>query len=121
MLARLFEAAGICSVLVTNMPVWSERIGVPRTVGGEFPYGHAFGRPGDRAMQMRVIEAALGLLESAASPGEAVAVDIEWPQLLDEAKRDWQPLEPSPIVARMIEQRRRQADQTRRPADNASP
>jgi hypothetical protein len=101
-LARLFEAAGICSVLVTNMPVWSERIGVPRTVGVEFPYGHAFGRPGDRAMQMLVIEAALS----------------EWPQLPDEAKRDWQPLEPSPIVARMIEQRRRQAEQGRRPADN---
>jgi hypothetical protein len=29
-----------------------------------------------------------GLLESAASPGEVVAVDIEWPQPLDEAKRD---------------------------------
>jgi hypothetical protein len=69
-------------------------------------------------MQMRVIEAALGLFESASSPGEVTAVDIEWPQPLDEAKRDWQPLEPSPIVARMIEQRRRQAEQTRRPANN---
>jgi hypothetical protein len=118
-LARTFEAAGICSVLVTNMPIWSERIGVPRTVGVEFPYGHAFGRPGDRAMQMRVIEAALGLLESATSPGEVVGVDIEWPQALDEAKRDWQPLEPAPIVARMIEQRRRQAEQARRSTDDA--
>jgi hypothetical protein len=120
-LARQFEAAGICSVLVTNMPVWSERIGVPRTVAVEFPYGHAFGRPGDDAMQMRVIEAALGLLESAISPGEVVAMDVEWPQSLDEAKRDWQPLEPSPIVARMIAQRRRQAEQERRQTENSGP
>lgn len=118
MLARLFEAAGISSVLVTNMPVWSEKIGVPRTVGVEFPYGHPFGGPGDRAMQMNVIKAALGLLESATRPGEVVDVDLEWPRPLDEAKRDWQPLEPSPIVARLIEQRRSQAEQARRLADS---
>jgi hypothetical protein len=66
-------------------------------------------------MQMGVIEAALSLLESAPAPGEVVAVVIEWPQPLDEAKRDWQPLEPPPIVARVIEQHRRQVEQTRRP------
>jgi len=105
-LARIFEAAGLSTVLVSGMPYWSERIGVPRTVAVEFPFGHALGRPGDREMQMRVVRAALALLEESRTPGEIRELDIEWPQPFDEAKRDWQPLEPSPIVKMMLEQRR---------------
>jgi D-proline reductase (dithiol) PrdB len=106
-LARIFEAAGLSTVLVTGMPVWSERIGVPRTVAVEFPFGHALGLPGDRDMQMQVIRAALALLAEGRTPGEIRELDIEWPQPFDEAKRDWQPLEPSPIVKMMLEQRKR--------------
>ena len=51
------------TVLVTVMPYWAERLGVPRTVGVEFPYGHPLGRPGDRDTQMGVIREALRLLE----------------------------------------------------------
>ncbi|KKL27183.1 hypothetical protein LCGC14_2387760, partial [marine sediment metagenome] len=43
-LARTFEEAGLSTVLVTIMPYWSERVGVPRTIGVEFPYGHILGR-----------------------------------------------------------------------------
>jgi hypothetical protein len=101
------------TVLVTTMPYWSERLGVPRTVGVEFPYGYPLGRPGDREMQMAVIRAALALLEEARAPGEIRELDLEWPQPLDEAKRDWQPLEPSPIIKMMLEQRRAQAQASR--------
>jgi len=106
-LARIFEAAGLSTVLVTNMPYWAEKIGVPRTLGVEFPFGHALGRPGDQDTQMLVIRAALALLEEGRTPGEIRELDIEWPQPFDEAKRDWQPLEPSPIVKMMLEQRKR--------------
>ena len=82
------------TVLVTVMPDWSERLGVPRTVGVEFPYGHPLGQPGDRDTQMGVIREALGLLEEAAGPGEIRELDYAWPQELDEAKKDWQPPEP---------------------------
>ena len=92
------------TVLVTMMPYWSERIGAPRTVGVEFPYGHTLGRPGDVETQMGVIRAALRLLEEARSPGEIVHLDYVWPQGLEEAKRDWQPLEPSPIIRMLREQ-----------------
>ncbi len=110
MLAQIFEQAGFSTVIVTNMPYWTERMGAPRAVGVEFPYGHALGRPGDRDMQMQVIRAALSLLEEAHAPGSIRELDIEWPQPLDEAKRDWQPPEPSPIVKMMIEQRARQRE-----------
>jgi D-proline reductase (dithiol) PrdB len=112
-LAQIFEQAGMSTVLVTNMPYWAEKMGAPRTIGVEFPYGHQLGRPGDRAMQMAVIEAALSLLEEATGPGQIRELEIEWPQPLDEAKRDWQPLEPSPVVAMMLEQRRKAAQQAR--------
>jgi hypothetical protein len=81
---------------------------VPRTVGVEFPYGHPLGRPGDRDTQTGIIREALRLLEEAMGPGEIRELDHMWPQDLDEAKRDWQPLEPSPIIRMMIEQRRAQ-------------
>src|SRR3990170_7358032 len=92
------------TVLVTMMPYWAERLGVPRTVGVEFPYGHPLGRPGDSDTQMGIIRAALRLLEEATGPGEIRELDYVWPQELDEAKRDWQPLEPSPIIKMMKEQ-----------------
>ena len=111
MLARTFEEAGLSTVLVTVMPYWAERLGVPRTVGVEFPYGHPLGRPGDRDTQTRIIREALRLLEEATGPGEIRELDYMWPQDLDEAKRDWQPLEPSPIIKMMIEQRRAQRQQ----------
>ncbi len=96
------------AVLVTVMPYWAERLGVPRTVGVEFPYGHPLGQPGDRDTQMGIIREALRLLEQATEPGEIRELDYVWPQELDEAKRDWQPTEPSPIIKMMLEQRRAQ-------------
>jgi len=96
------------TVLVTLMPFWSERLGVPRTVGVEFPYGHLLGQPGDRDTQMGVIRAALKLLTEATGPGEVRELDYVWPQETSEAKRDWQPPEPSPIIQMMIDQRRGQ-------------
>ncbi len=113
MLAQVFEAAGFSTVMVTSMPYWSEKLGVPRTLAVEFPYGHMLGMPKDREMQTKVIRAALSALEEAREPGTIRELDIEWPRPFDEAKKDWQPLEPSPIIAMMIEQRRKAAEQAR--------
>jgi D-proline reductase (dithiol) PrdB len=110
-LARTFEEAGMSTVMVTMMPYWSERLGVPRTIGVEFPYGHPLGRPGDRDTQLGIIREALRLLEEAEAPGEIRELDYEWPQPLDEAKKDWQPLEPSPIIKMLIERRKAQRQQ----------
>jgi hypothetical protein len=92
------------TVLVTIMPFWAERLGIPRTVGVEFPFGHPLGRPGDSETQMGIIRSALAMLEEAAEPGETRELDYVWPQDLDVAKRDWQPSEPSPIIRMLKEQ-----------------
>ena len=105
-LARWFEAAGIPTVVITMMPAVAEERRAPRIVGVEFPYGHAFGMPGDRKMQRQVHELALRVLAGAADFGTRVDVDIEWPVPLRDAYRAWQPKEASPIVRKLLEARR---------------
>jgi hypothetical protein len=112
-LAQEFEKAGLSTVMVTMMPYWAEKLGTPRTVGVEVPFGHAFGMPGDREMQMSVVRAALSLLEDAREPGAMREIEIEWPQPSDEARKDWQPLEPSPIIKMMREQAQARAAERR--------
>ena len=98
-LARVIEAAGIPTVTVTMMPDVAEKYRLSRIVGVEFPFGHAFGTPGDREMQLTVVRTAVDLLATSTRPESRVDVEIEWPQDTKVAYRDWQPSEPSPIVA----------------------
>ena len=97
-LARTLEQAGLSTILVTTMPYWAERVGVPRTLAVEFPFGHTLGQPHDAAQQMRVIQAALGVLESEQSPGKIVHSREIWPTSEAEAIKAWQPEKPSPII-----------------------
>ena len=101
-LARLLEAQGLPTVVVTMMPATAQQLLTPRIVGVEFPFGHPFGQPGDRATERLVLETALRVLAGAAAPGTRIDVDVEWPQPRGEAYKAWQPPEPSPIVAMML-------------------
>ena len=89
------------------MPSVAEERRAPRVVGVEFPFGHAFGMPGDRSMQRRVLELALRVLAGAKAFGTRVDLDLEWPVPLREAYRSWQPKEASPIVKLILESGRR--------------
>jgi hypothetical protein len=100
-LARIFEEAGLSTILLTPMPFWVKRVGVPRALAVEFPFGQILGPAGDAAQQRRVVEAALALLETAAGPGTLVHSAETWPYPEEEAHQAWQPPEPSPIVAQM--------------------
>lgn len=101
-LARWIEGAGVPTVVVTMMPDVAERIGAPRIVGVEFPFGHPFGPPHARDLQHRVLATAVTVLAGATSPGTRVDIDVEWPQPRKQAYRAWQPSEPSPIVAMLL-------------------
>jgi D-proline reductase (dithiol) PrdB len=106
-LARVFEAAGLSTVVINIMPVFGERLGAPRTLGVEFPFGHPVGPPGDAALQTRVVEAALDLLVRASPPAPVVAHFPEpWPGDFDVWKRAWHPREPSPVIRLMRERAR---------------
>ena len=92
-------------MIVTMMPSVAEERRAPRIVGVEFPFGHPFGMPLDRAMQRRTLELALRVLAGASGFGTRVDLDVEWPVPVREAYRAWQPKEPSPIVRTMLESR----------------
>ena len=104
-LARWIERAGIPTVVVTMMPAVAEERRAPRIVGVEFPFGHAFGIPQDRAMHRQVLELALRVLAGAAAFGTRIDLDREWPVPVREAYRAWQPSVPSPIVRKLLEAR----------------
>jgi hypothetical protein len=104
-LARVIEAAGLSTVLVTMAPDLAERVGVPRIVGVEFPFSHALGHAGDREEQMKVIRDALRVLRDARQPNTVEHLPYEWPDF-EHWKREWQPREPSPIIGFLMEQRR---------------
>jgi len=104
-LARLIEQSGTATVTVTMMPALAEKFRLARIVGVEFPFGHAFGMPEDQVMQRTVAEAAVQLLREATEPESRLDLEIEWPIDDRTAYRDWQPSEPSPIVAQNIRRR----------------
>ncbi len=104
-LARLVEATGIPTVTVTMMPDVAQWLLTPRIVGVEFPFGHSFGPAGETAVHRRVLETAVTVLAGATTPGTRIDIDHEWPMSRGEAYKSWQPAEPSPIVAMMLNRR----------------
>ena len=52
----------------------------PRSVFVNHPMGNAFGSPGDTAMQLKVLRAALQLVETAQQGGVLVDLPGVWPQ-----------------------------------------
>ena len=112
-LARTLEAAGLSTVLVSNMPFWAEKVGAPRTLAIEYPFSHTLGQPGDRDGQMRVIRQALDVLAGAAEPGMITHSQETWPVDVKEATQSWQPSTPSPII-RVMQPRIREILRERR-------
>lgn len=95
----MLESAGLSTLLITPMPYWAERIGVPRTLAVEYPFGHALGLPGNASMQREILVEALNALETATMPGTITHSELRWPGSVEEAIQLWQPRNPSPIVA----------------------
>ena len=118
-LARVIEAAGISTVLVTMMPHWAEKLGAPRTLGVEFPFGHPLGRAGHADEQLTVIRRALRVLREAQTPGTIEHYDQPWPEDESEWRKRWQPSEPSPIIRMMRERAQQQAQERRETPANS--
>lgn len=91
------------TILVTMMPYWAEKIGLPRTVGLEFPFGHTLGHAGDAQEQTAAIRDSLRVLAEAREPGAVVHLPYTWPDF-ERWKREWQPERPAPII-RLLRQR----------------
>lgn len=80
------------------MPDVAERIGIPRAVAVEFPFGHTLGHAGAEQEHRVVLGAALDLLEDATVPATIRHLDVEWPNPEGNWHKRWHPPEPSPII-----------------------
>jgi hypothetical protein len=78
LVARVIEARGIPTVLVSTGRDLTLQVLPPRSVFVNFPMGNPFGRPGDVAMQRRVLLDALRLAESARRGGTLVDLPYVW-------------------------------------------
>ncbi len=83
MTARTLEDAGISTVVLGSALDILEKAGTPRIVFNDLPLGNPVGKPFDRAMQMRSIEAALRLLYSAEVGGTVETLPHRWSQQED--------------------------------------
>jgi hypothetical protein len=100
-LARTLESEGLSTLLITPMPYWVERVGTPRTLAVEYPFGHALGLPGDGEMQCQILAEAIRALEKISVPGTVVHSEQQWPGDVEDAIQLWQPKEPSPIITEL--------------------
>jgi len=78
LVARVIEARGIPTVLVSTGRDLTQQVLPPRSVFVNFPMGNPFGRPGDVAMQRRVLLDALHLAETAPRGGTLVDLPYTW-------------------------------------------
>ena len=64
----MIEKTGIPTVCLSLLREVSEKVKPPRTLFVPFPMGYPLGKPGDAAIQLAVIRAALKLLEESGPP-----------------------------------------------------
>ena len=67
-LAHVFEAAGIATVVLSSVRSMAEKVAPPRALHAEFPLGRPLGRPGDPAFQLDVLARAFALLDAPSGP-----------------------------------------------------
>lgn len=95
---RSLEESGLVTVSLTNMPFVTEKIGVPRAVAVEFPFGMIWGHPGEREMHRDIMLHMLEAVETIEKPGTIIELPHAWPEE-DFKKRNWFPEEPPPWMS----------------------
>ena len=95
---RILEKSGLVTVSLANMPFTMEKIGVPRCVAVEFPFGMIWGLPGDHGTHKEIMEYMLNAVEDIKEPGTIVELSLTWPDEEFE-KRNWLPTEPTPWMS----------------------
>ncbi|MDP6376562.1 MAG: hypothetical protein QF921_00105 [Pseudomonadales bacterium] len=94
--ARYLEANDIPTVIMGSAKDIVEHCGVPRFVFSDFPLGNSAGKPHDAASQVRTLELALRVLETAPGPRTTVQSTQRWSQDL-EWKLEFQNVERIPL------------------------
>src|SRR5207245_2162206 len=67
-IAREIEEAGVATTSISMVREHTEQVKPPRALFVPYPFGHPLGKPNDPELQLRVIRAALALLERPSGP-----------------------------------------------------
>ncbi len=68
LIAGELERRGIATTSVTALPEVTRKVGIPRALEVPYALGYPLGRPGDAALQTRILDAALALLGAPGPP-----------------------------------------------------
>ncbi|MEK7423212.1 MAG: hypothetical protein AAB131_05160 [Actinomycetota bacterium] len=77
-LAHVFEATGIATIVLSSVREMAEKVSPPRALHCEFPLGRPLGRPGDAAFQHDVLARAFALLGAPSGP-----VLVDHPEVIE--------------------------------------
>ncbi len=77
-LAHVFEAAGIATVVLSSVREMAVKVAPPRALHCEFPLGRPLGRPNDAQFQLDVLSRAFALLQAPAGP-----VLVDHPEVIE--------------------------------------
>jgi hypothetical protein len=88
-LAHHLEEAGIATTLIALVRLHAQKIRPPRALWVPFELGRPAGPPGDAALQIRIVRAALALLER--KDGPAILEDFPEDAAEDEGDPAWRP------------------------------
>lgn len=78
LVARVVEAAGIATLVVSTGRDLSAQVKPPRTVFVNFPMGNTFGRSFDADQQRTILSDALHAFELVQRGGEIIDLPYEW-------------------------------------------
>ena len=77
-LAHIFEAAGIATIVLSSIRAMTEKVAPPRALHCEFPLGRPLGIPNDATFQHDVLQKAFALLDEPAGP-----VLVDYPVVIE--------------------------------------
>ncbi len=80
-LAHVFEAAGIATVVLSSVREMAVKVAPPRALHCEFPLGRPLGKPGDAVFQHDVLRQAFALLDAPSGP-----VLVDYPDVIEADK-----------------------------------
>jgi len=78
LVAREIEERGIPTVSLSSARSITAAVNPPRAVFVDFPLGRTAGKPGDRNLQRRIMEDALGAVADIVAPGTIITLPYRW-------------------------------------------
>ncbi len=78
LIARELEKNGIATVTLNMFLELAEKVLPPRTVNVNFPFGAPFGDPDNKVLQLKVMRAALDMLDICDVPGKIKELPYDW-------------------------------------------